>query len=102
MTLTTNTDQKRTHVAELLHRAADIIEEGGWDPRYEWRKSTTDGKSIQEAMRLVCDERYPDLDACLHAVRRLINPNGMKSLGDFEDAKGRTGAEVIALLRSAQ
>lgn len=87
------------HIQTLLDRVADIIDVDGWDRRYEWQKSSADGKSIQEACRLICDERFQDFELCLREVRLRIHPHGMKSLADFEDAPGRTKEEVCALLR---
>lgn len=101
--------------ADVLDRAADIIERNGW-----WRKSYYDFGAVgskpkcelaccaRGAINLAANGRTPDRlsnlgEDALHALERYLGISGEHpdSVADWNDEPGRTVEEVIAALRGA-
>ena len=83
-------------VADVLHRAADLIERRGWRQGAA-RMSNRHCYCALDALEAVCSDRPGQVAA----FSVLIDTLGVSSLTGWNDTPGRTKAEVVAAFRDA-
>lgn len=101
------------NTSDILNRAADLIEEKGWTSGSGWPGEAEYGGSemgglcleggIMAALGLNYGQRWDDIfKTCpaVHAVNAYLERDEGYALYDWNDAPGRTAAEVIEVLRA--
>jgi len=101
---------EKLSVADVLDRAADLIEpEGAWtqhvfardgDRRTYWQDSKATCRCIRGAVWFVAGSQRLDVENALEAVLPASGP-GLSALVVYNDAPERTQPEVVAKLREA-
>jgi hypothetical protein len=84
-------------VAKILTDAADLIDEHGW---VQGAARDIDGHNASSACgaAMAASSGWGEFDAVLDAIR---SQTGTPYTPDWNDAVGRTQAEVVAMLRNA-
>lgn len=92
-----------TTTRDILNRAADLVEQGWCQGNYEREENGVVLMCAARAISLACDESSSSIQTEIEsdmAVRNKVQALGFESTIGWNDAPGRTQAEVVSLLRS--